>query len=921
MFTDAPRTTSTSVSCSPSTIAAGSPTTCTATVTDTGSGMKTNPTGTVSFSSSGSGSFSPASCSLVAGIGNSSSCSVTFTPSAAGTHTITASYAGNATHAPSSGQTTITVRRMTSTNVSCSPNPVAVGSPTTCTATVTDTGAGMKTTPTGTVGFTSSGIGTFSSTSCSLVAGMGNSASCSVTYTPTAIGISPHTITATYNGDTTHATSSGTTTVTVAQPAIAISDRSANEGNAGPTPFVFTVTLSTASSQTVTVQYATADNTATAADADYIPATGAVTFLPGQTSQTVTVTVNGDTTFEPNETFFVNLTLPTNATIGDGQGQGTILNDDAQPTIAINDVSANEGNAGPTPFLFTVTLSNASFQTVTVQYATADNTATAADADYVPASGTVTFLPGQTSQSVTVTVNGDTKFETNETFFVNLTVPTNATINAGQGQGTIVNDDPRPTLSINDVAQPEGDVGNNFMFTVTLSQASGVQTTVDYVTVPGSATEGLICSGGTDYPKTSGTLIFLPGTATQTINVPVCGDNIVESAETFFVNLSNAGNATISDSQGEGTIQNDDFAPVITAIAVTPEPSKEGEEVTVRATFTDADDLAGFACTFNFGDGTTVAGVVTPNLGGGFTCTATHPYLDDGPSPGNATPQDAYTITVTVTDPGGNTALASASHVVQNVAPMITLIAAAPNPAAAGTPVTVTTSFTDPGALDAHTCTINWGDGITTSGTVSPPTGSGTCTGTHTYTAGGVLTITVTVTDDDGGSDTDTAFITLVGLGEKVTGGGWIKQPVGAVPNSGGMAYFGFNAKQHAGSTVPTGETNFKYRPGNLHFHSTSYEAMVVTITPDPVTPDKAEWWGSGTINGTGDYCFKVNVTDAGEPGKNDSFRIRIWQKITAATTCSIPAAAPPLLVYDNGFATQSETTLGGGNIQVHKAP
>jgi PKD domain-containing protein/matrixin len=248
------------------------------------------------------------------------------------------------------------------------------------------------------------------------------------------------------------------------------------------------------------------------------------------------------------------------------------------------------------------------------------------------------------------------------------------------------------------------------------------------------------------------------------------------------------------------------------------------------------------------------------------------------------------------------------------------LIAAAPNPAAAGTPVTVTTTFTDPGTLDAHTCTINWGDGTTTSGTVSPPTGSGTCTGTHTYTAGGVLTITVTVTDDDGGSDTDTAFITLIGLSEKVTGGGWIKQPAGAVPDKGEMAYFGFNAKQHMGDTVPTGETNFKYRPSDLHFHSTSYEAVVVTITPDPATPDKAEWWGSGTINGAGDYCFKVNVTDAGEPGKNDSFRIRIWQKVTGTTTCAVPAPAPPLLLYDNGFATQSETTLGGGNIQIHLA-
>src|SRR5207247_2267104 len=129
-----------------------------------------------------------------------------------------------------------------------------------------------------------------------------------------------------------------------------------------------------------------------------------------------------------------------------------IVNDDTQPTIVISDVSANEGNAGPTPFVFTVTLSNASSQTVTVQYATADGTATVADSDYVAASGTVTFLPGQTSQPVTAIVNGDTKFEPNETFFVNLTLPTNATISARQAPGTIVNDDTQPTIVINNVS-------------------------------------------------------------------------------------------------------------------------------------------------------------------------------------------------------------------------------------------------------------------------------------------------------------------------------------------------------------------------------------------------------------------------------------------------------------------------------------
>src|SRR5207248_79631 len=148
---------------------------------------------------------------------------------------------------------------------------------------------------------------------------------------------------------------------------------------------------------------------------------------PGQTSQTVAVSVVGDTKFEPDEAFFVDLTVPTNATITDTQARSTILNDDSQPTVSISDVSHTEGNAGPTPFAFAVTLSNPSYETVTVNYATADGTATTADSDYQSATGTVTFAPGQVSQTVTVLVNGDTKYEPTETFFVNLSGATNAT--------------------------------------------------------------------------------------------------------------------------------------------------------------------------------------------------------------------------------------------------------------------------------------------------------------------------------------------------------------------------------------------------------------------------------------------------------------------------------------------------------------
>jgi hypothetical protein len=125
--------------------------------------------------------------------------------------------------------------------------------------------------------------------------------------------------------------------ITVTPPAastISINDVSANEGNAGTTAFNFTVSLSAAQPASVTVDFATADGTATVADNDYAAASGTVTFAPGDTSQTVTVQVNGDTTFEPNETFFVNLSNATgNASIADNQGLGTIVNDDAAPPV------------------------------------------------------------------------------------------------------------------------------------------------------------------------------------------------------------------------------------------------------------------------------------------------------------------------------------------------------------------------------------------------------------------------------------------------------------------------------------------------------------------------------------------------------------------------------------------------------------
>jgi Calx-beta domain-containing protein/VCBS repeat protein/WD40 repeat protein len=226
---------------------------------------------------------------------------------------------------------------------------------------------------------------------------------------------------------------------------ISINDVSQAEGDAGQTAFRFTVSLDQGQSAPVTVDYSTADGTATA-PSDYVAGSGAVTFAPGETAKTVTVQVNGDTIVEPNGTFTVNLANAVgNATIADTQAVATIVNDD-QPApipgrISIDDVTKTEGNAAQTAFPFVVRLDTSQPAPVSVDFSTANGTATA-PSDYVAGSGTVTFAPGETAKTVTVQVNGDTTVEPNETFTVNLANAVGtATIADAQAVATIVNDD------------------------------------------------------------------------------------------------------------------------------------------------------------------------------------------------------------------------------------------------------------------------------------------------------------------------------------------------------------------------------------------------------------------------------------------------------------------------------------------------
>ena len=317
LFADAPTlaATSTSLSASPNPSTVGQPVTFTVTVAPTsGSGT---PTGTITLRdgttflgtaplSGGSASFSASSLS-------------------SGSHSITADYAGSATF---SGSTSPAVTQMvnaptvgTTTSLASSPNPSTPGQPVTLTATVRPTsGSGV---PTGSVSFRRG----------RLVLGTATLSNGTATFTTSDLPLGTYTISATYQGSPTFGVSSSApSTQTVSSPssgapALSVNDVSVVEGFDGTVSATFTISLSAASPNTVTVSAVTHDVTATALK-DYAPKSATVSFSPGQTTKTVVVGVKGDVRDEPDETFTLDLASPANATIADGTGVGTIVDDD-----------------------------------------------------------------------------------------------------------------------------------------------------------------------------------------------------------------------------------------------------------------------------------------------------------------------------------------------------------------------------------------------------------------------------------------------------------------------------------------------------------------------------------------------------------------------------------------------------------------
>jgi hypothetical protein len=350
---------------------------------------------------------------------------------------------------------------------------------------------------------------------------------------------------------------------------LVVDDASAMEGTSGtPGSLSFTVRLLSAASDTVTVDFATQDSTATAGS-DYTATAGTLTFAAGETSKTVTVQLLGDAIGETTEALNLVLSGATGSVILGASATGTIMDDDQ---LRITDASVAEGTTStPGSITITISLAGPTDQTITVDYATEDGTATAG-LDYAATSGTATIAAGQSSTTFTVPILRDSEVEGSEAFGIRLSNPSGATIEDDLAIATIIDDD---GFRISDVWLTEGSGGaTNMTFTVILSSALDASATIDYATADGTAT------AGTDYTTTSGTLTFNAGQIARTFTVPITTDADAEAGEAFTVTLSNASAGAMLRASATGTILDDD------GLAISNVTVTEGDSGTVTATAT-----------------------------------------------------------------------------------------------------------------------------------------------------------------------------------------------------------------------------------------------------------------------------------------------------------------------------------------------
>ena len=691
--------------------------------------------------------------------------------------------------------------------------------------------------------------------------------------------------------------------------AIAATDAERPEGNSGNAPFTFTVTRSGVTTGSTTVDYAVAGtgaNPANAADFGGTLPGGQISFAAGETSQTITVNVSGDTTIEPDEGFSITLSNASgDAQITTAAAIGTIDNDDVALAIAAADAAQPEGNSGSTALTFTVTRTGLLTGTTTASYAVTGSGGTpanAADFGGTLPSGAVSFASGETAKTITVSVSGDAAVESDEGFSVTLSNASGgATITTATASGTIANDDTALQIAATDAVKFEGNSGSTpFTFTVTRTGLTTGTTTANYaVTGNGTNPANAADFGGT---LPSGQVSFAAGETNKTITVNVSGDAVIEPNEDFSVTLSNASaGAQITTETAAGTILDEDIA---WAIAATDANRAEGNSGSTAFTFTvTRDGLTTGTTTVSYA--VTGSGVNPANAAdfGGTLPSGTVNF---------AAGEISKTITVNVSgdtavepDEGFSVTLSNASGEAQITSPSAggtilnddTLLAIAAADAAKGegnsgsTPLMFTVTRI---GLTTGTTTVNYAVTGSEPNPANAADFGGTLPGgTVSFAAGETAkTITVSVSGDTAAEPDEGFSVTL----SNASGGAQIATAtaIGTIQNDDtGLAIAAADAVKAEGDS------------GNASF--------TFTVTRD------------GTASGTTTVDYAVTGTgshpaDAADFGGTLPSGIVSFAAGETSKTVSVTVSGDKAVERDEGFSVTLSNASGGGQITIPAA-
>ena len=381
-------------------------------------------------------------------------------------------------------------------------------------------------------------------------------------------------------------------------PNLSIEDITVRESSPNAT---FTVELNHPSSRDISFRYGTADDTAIAG-VDYSTTSGSASIEAGMTTTTFTVPISQDATYEPDESFEVQLSdlSPSDgATFARSSATGTITDDDGTPSISIQDATVQESAQTAT---FKIELSHPSSRDISFRFGTADDTAVAGS-DYSATTGSASIIAGTTETTLTVPIQQDIADELDESFSVvlsDMNPSDGATFARSSATGTITDDDGTPSISIQDATVQES--AQTATFKIELSHPSSRDISFRFGTADDTAV------AGSDYSATTGSASIIAGTTETTLTVPIQQDIADELDESFSVVLSDmnpSDGATFARSSATGTITDDDGTPSISIQDATVQESAQTATFKIELSHPSSRDIS-----FRFGtaDDTAVAG-------------------------------------------------------------------------------------------------------------------------------------------------------------------------------------------------------------------------------------------------------------------------------------------------------------------------